>query len=83
MAKSNELVGVNQRAKEYIRIKGPPYFRYRKIWQDNHGLIPNGMFIHHINGIKTDDRIENLELISRKEHGLRHRKSCKNNGDKA
>lgn len=30
---------------------------------------------HHINGIKTDNRPENLEVVSRSEHGHHHRKS--------
>lgn len=45
---------------------------HRMVWYDNNGEIPKGMHIHHINGNKTDNRIENLELHSNSEHNLVH-----------
>lgn len=37
---------------------------HRLIWEFVHGPIPQGMQINHINGVKTDNRIENLELVT-------------------
>ena len=48
-------------------------FEHRYIWGKHHGKIPNDYCVHHINGDKRDNRIENLECLSRKEHGLKTR----------
>ena len=41
---------------------------HRMIWEFVHGPIPDGMQINHINGIKTDNRIANLELVTGSEN---------------
>lgn len=41
---------------------------HRLIWEVVHGPIPDGMQINHINGIKTDNRIANLELVTPSEN---------------
>jgi len=46
-----------------VRRNGKKYFEHRLVWQGVNGQIPNGCVIHHKNGIKTDNRIDNLELI--------------------
>lgn len=46
---------------------------HRKVWYETYGPIPNSFVIHHINGDKTDNRIENLKCVSRAEHmGIEH-----------
>lgn len=37
---------------------------HRLIWESVHGPIPSGMQINHINGVKADNRIANLELVT-------------------
>ena len=41
---------------------------HRDVWEFYKGTIPNGFDIHHINGNKEDNRIENLECLSKSEH---------------
>lgn len=43
---------------------------HRLIWEAANGPIPDGKEINHINGVKTDNRIANLELATRSENIL-------------
>ena len=54
-------------ALNYKRIwrDGRTQYEHRYVWEQAHGDIPKGMHIHHINGKKDDNRLENLSLISR------------------
>ena len=41
---------------------------HRMIWESVHGPIPEGLEINHKNGVKDDNRLENLELMTRGEN---------------
>lgn len=40
----------------------------RYLWEDKYGKVPAGYEIDHINNDKTDDRVENLQLLTRTEN---------------
>lgn len=43
-------------------------FRHRLVWEAFNGKIPEGLQVNHINEIKTDNRLENLNLMTCKEN---------------
>lgn len=49
-------------------LYGKLYYLHRLVWEMHCGAIPSGMHIDHINGDGTDNRIENLRLVSHKEN---------------
>lgn len=42
------------------------------VWEKHNGEIPKGFHIHHKNGDKLDNRIDNLEMMSASEHTRLH-----------
>lgn len=60
----------------YARVWTGPGKRdleHRAVWIAAYGSIPKGMQLHHCNGDKTDNRLENLALVSNKRHQALHR----------
>lgn len=47
-----------------VSIEYSHFYRHRVVWEMFNGPIPDGLFINHINGIRGDDRLENLELVT-------------------
>ena len=42
------------------------------VWEAAHGPIQRGYVVHHVNHDKLDNRLENLELLTRAEHVAKH-----------
>lgn len=64
-------------------INGKNLQSSRYTWEQYYGKkIPKGYVIHHINGNKQDDRIENLECMSYLKHNGIHAHSPWNEGIK-
>jgi len=51
-----------------IEIDGEKVFEHRYVWEKVNGKIPEEKEIHHINGNKKDNRIENLMCLSKSKH---------------
>jgi len=50
------------------------YLAHRWVWENINGLIPIGMEIHHKDKDKSNNEIDNLEMVSRAEHQTIHAK---------
>lgn len=51
-----------------LRFKGKNYRAHRLVWEIHYGPIPVGKQIDHINGVKSDNRIDNLRLATKSQN---------------
>ena len=54
-----------------LDLVSPLFLASRLIWTMFNGEIPEGMVVDHINNDFTDDRIENLQLLSQPENSFK------------
>ena len=66
--------------KGYVRVQvmGKMLRVHRVIWEMHNGKIPESMEIDHINGIRSDNRIENLRIVDGLEN-MKNKGIYKNN----
>ena len=67
----------NGKQRKWIKISDPNiWIEYAKfIWIKNHGEIPKGFLIHHIDENSLNDDKDNLALVTRAAHMNLHRHS--------
>jgi HNH endonuclease len=59
----------------WVKVSEPNKWRLRAVvvWEAGHGPLAKGLVVHHRNRDTLDDRLENLEAISRAMHLTEHR----------
>lgn len=69
---SNWKGGRHINSKGYVRVwigPGSKYmFEHHSVWISSNGPIPNGSVIHHLDENKQNNKIENLQCITKVEH---------------
>lgn len=65
-AKANQVAG-HATSKGYLRVEilGKSYYAHRLIWILCNGQLKDSEFIDHINGVKTDNKVENLRVVDK------------------
>jgi len=51
-----------------VRVEGKRKREHILVWEQSHGHLPKGWIIHHINGKRDDNRLENLMAMPKKNH---------------
>jgi len=77
------IIGIDyqrRRVGEYVQIDTNDgwVFEHRYMWEQANGKIPTGWVIRYINGIKDDNRLENLEAVPRKGYNTRSSQDASN-----
>lgn len=64
VVEGDEAGSINSKGYKCLKLKGNNYKAHRIIYEMHHGKIPEDMVIDHINGDKSDNRIENLQCVT-------------------
>lgn len=69
--KAGTIAGCSTSTAGYIRVRvnDKKYLAHRLIWLHQTGALPGGKHIDHINGDGTDNRWQNLRLVTPVENG--------------
>lgn len=71
--KTNPSMHVSKRGYLMIYVPGRGNVKYHHyIWEQKYGKLPKGMHLHHIDGNRLNNKIENLQLLTPSEHCKLH-----------
>ena len=71
--KAGSRAGRKTQTYRQVKVNNVAYVEHRLVWSWHHGPIPEGMVVDHINDCKTDNRIENLQLLTDRENASKAR----------
>lgn len=66
--KGYKVLAISDSGYKILSTDNKTYYVHRLVWETYNGEIPEGMWINHINGVKTDNSLDNLELVTPKEN---------------
>lgn len=61
-------IWINNTGYRQFSLNGKKYLEHIYVWEREWGPLPKGWVVHHLNGIKDDNRIENLQAMPRIHH---------------
>ena len=64
---------INSQGYRVVIVKDICVMEHRAVWEMHNGPIPEGLFIDHINGLRADNRIENLRLCTKQQNAFNRR----------
>ncbi len=70
---------INKLGYVMMQVGASEVYEHRVVWEQAHGPIPAGMHIDHINGVKSDNRLENLRLATPTQNCQNRRVAQSNN----
>ena len=71
----HEAGSINTNGYVVVQLFNKKYYAHRIIWKMFNTVIPKGMQVDHINNNRTDNRIENLQLVTHKQNSQRRNSS--------